>query len=60
MKKIQKQSFRGVLSKRILKNFSKFTGKHLHWSLFYLSYRSQLFSCEFCEIFKNAYFVKQK
>ena len=22
-------------------------------------YRSQLFSCEFCEIFKNTYFVKQ-
>ena len=27
---------------------------------FYYSSRSQLFSCQFCEMFKNAYFVKQK
>ena len=32
---IQKKSSGGVLSKWILKNFAKFTGKHLHWSLFY-------------------------
>ena len=58
MKKIQKQSPGGVQSKRILKKSAKFTGTHLYWSIFYQSYRSQLFSCEFCEIFENIYFAK--
>ena len=49
----------------ILKNFAKFTGKHLCQSLFSRSVTSlkketvaQLFSCEFCEIFKNSFFYK--
>ena len=58
MKKIQKQSPGGVPLKRILKKSAKSTGMHLHWSLFYQSHRSQLFSCEFCEIFENIYFAK--
>ena len=37
MKKIQRQLSRGVMSKRILRNFAKLTGKH--WKLFYQSYR---------------------
>ena len=53
------------LLKGVLWNFSKFTGKHLRQSLFFnkvaglwpatlLKKRlSQVFSCEFCEIFKN-------
>ena len=31
---VQKQSLRGVLIKNVLKNFAKFTGKHLCQSLF--------------------------
>ena len=31
----QKHSFRGVLKKGALKNFTKFTGKHLYQSLFF-------------------------
>ena len=54
----------------VLKKFVKFTGKNLCWSLFFnkvtsLSlqvYRKQIsvhvFSCKFCEIFKDAYFVE--
>ena len=35
----------------VLKSFTKFAGKHLClWTL------AQLFSCEFCEIFKNTFF----
>ena len=46
--------------KRVLKNFTKFTGKHLCQSLFFnkVAGLSQVFSCEFCEIFKNAYFYR--
>ena len=34
--------------KGVLKNFIKFTGKHL----------AQVFSCEFCEIFKSTYYYR--
>ena len=52
----QKQSSRGVL-----RNFSKFTGKHLCQSLFFneacnfvkKEVLAQVFSCEFSEISKN-------
>ena len=62
---LQKQSPRGVL-----KNFAKFTGKHLCQSLFFnkvaglrpatlLEKRlAQVFSCEFCEISKNGFFIE--
>ena len=43
----------------ILKNFVIFTEKHLSWSLFFNYVADlQVFSCEFCEIFKNTYFEK--
>ena len=50
--------------KGVLRNFAKFTGKHLHQSLFFnteLYYikketLAQVFSCEFCEISKNTFF----
>ena len=51
--------------KDVLKNFSKFTGKHLFQSLFLIEFfnklfkkktQTQVFSCEFCEIFKNTFF----
>ena len=56
--------------KCVLKNFTKFTGKHLRQSLFFkkvAGIRLQLslkkdsgtgFSCEFCEIFKNIFFYR--
>ena len=51
----------------VLKNFSKFKGKHLCWSLFLNKVTKacnfikketlvQVFSCEFCEISKNIFF----
>ena len=47
--------------KGVLKNFTKFTGKHLRQSLFFNKVAgaetlAQVFSCEFCEISKNTFF----
>ena len=47
----------------VLKNFAKFTEKHLCWSLFLIKLHklywketpTQMFSCEFCDNFKNTY-----
>ena len=51
------------IEKAVLKNFSIFTGKHLCWSFFLIQLQAwrpaillketptQVFSCEFCEIF---------
>ena len=54
-----------------LKNFAKFTGKHLCQSLFFnevsdlglqlflhIQTLAQVFLCEICEIFKNTYFYR--
>ena len=53
-----------------LENFAKFTGKHLCQSLFFNKVAgaacnfikketlAQMFSCEFCEIFKNTFFKR--
>ena len=38
--------------KAILKNFVDLTGKHLCWK----ENSTQVFSCEICEMFKDAYF----
>ena len=59
----------GVFYKKklIFKNFAKFRGKHLWQSLFFdkvvenfikENALTQLFSCEFCEIFKNIFFTE--
>ena len=60
-----------LYKKAVLKNFAISTGKHLCWSLFLtklLAYGpaillketpTQLFSCEYCKIFKNPYFKEQ-
>ena len=57
-----------LCKKRVLKNSTKFTGKHLCQSLFFDKVAGQvcnfikketlalMFSCEFCEIFKNTFF----
>ena len=40
----------------VLKNFTKFTGKHLCQSLFFKKETlAQVLPCEFCEIFKNTF-----
>ena len=43
------------------KNLAKFAGKHLRWSLFFcnsIKKETQVFYCEFCEIFKNSFFTQ--
>ena len=46
MKKQQTEVF---YKKDVLKSFTKFTGKHLCWSLYF----NELITCEFCEVFRN-------
>ena len=48
------------MEKGVLKNFTKFTGKHRCQSLFFSKVikketLAQVFSCELCEIFKNIF-----
>ena len=44
--------------KMALKNFERFTGKHLPSGLqvYYKETPTQVFSCDFCKIFQNSYF----
>ena len=56
--------------KGVLKNFTKFTGKHLCQSFFLIQVTgeasnfikietlTQVFYCEFCKIFKNIFFME--
>ena len=56
--------------KGVLRNFTKFTGKHLCQSLFFNKVAgqacnfikketlAQVFPCEFCEISKNIFFIE--
>ena len=45
--------------KGVLRNFAKFTGKHLCQSLFFNKETLALvFSCKFCEISKNTFFTE--
>ena len=46
--------------KGVLRNFAKFTGKHLCQRLFFnkVAGRGLVFSCEFCEISKNNFFYR--
>ena len=39
--------------KDVLRNFAKFTGKHLRQSLFFNKLWTQGFSCEFCDAYIN-------
>ena len=46
--------------KGVLENFAKFTAKHLSRASFLIKRAlAELFSCEFCEIFKNNFFIEQ-
>ena len=57
---------RCCIKKAVLKNFEIFTGKHLCWSfqsfrpatLSKTDFKKQVFSREYCEIFKSTYFEK--
>ena len=46
--------------KKDLRNFTKFTGKHLYQSLFYNKVPGErlVFSCEFCAISKNTFLTE--
>ena len=68
VKKFTRSSRREVFSKKgALRNFAKFTGKHLCQRLFLIKLQAktcsfikkeslaQVFSCEFCEISKNTF-----
>ena len=58
------------VKKDVLKNFAIFTWKHLCWSLFFIKLQAvraatllksgsnTMFSCEYCEIIRNTYFVQ--
>ena len=54
---------RCFIKKAVLKNFATFTWKHMCWSLCLIKLQTfrpvtptQVFSCDYCEIFKNSYF----
>ena len=49
---IRSSYWRSSVRKGVLRNFVRFTGKHLRQSL------AQVFSCEFCEISKNTFSYK--
>ena len=40
------------------KTFAIFTGKHLCSSLFLIETPTQVFSCEYCKVFKNRFFIE--
>ena len=48
----------------VFENFAKLTGKHLCQSLLFKNVDiekenlAQVFSCEFCEVFKNTFFTE--
>ena len=57
-----------LYEKGVLKNFAKLTGKHVSqslsfnkdvaWNFIKKENLAQMFSCEFCEIFKNTFLRK--
>ena len=62
--KLRSSHQRCSMKKDVLRNFTKFTGKHLCQSLFFnkvaglLQTLAQVFSCKFCEISKNTFFTE--
>ena len=60
MYNLEAVAWRCSVRKGVLRNFTKFTGKHLCQSLFFNKVIkketvAQVFSCEFCEISKNTF-----
>ena len=59
MYSIRSSHQRCSVKKGALKNFAKFTGKHLYQSLFLKKVAgSRPATCEFCEIFKDTFFTE--
>ena len=57
IKNNQKQPLECSIKKAVLKNFAIFIVKILSWSLFFNKVvPAQVFSCEYCKIFKNTNF----
>ena len=54
-RKRQKQPPEVFCKKAFLKNFAKFTGKHLCQSFFFNKVQVQLFFCKFCEILRTPF-----
>ena len=47
------------IKKRVLRNFAKFTGKHLCQRVFFnKDSLAHVFSCEFWEIYENTFFTE--
>ena len=67
LKRSRSSHQRGSIKKDVLKNFVKFTGKRLCHGLFlnkvcnFIKKETlgQVFSCEFCEIFKNTFLYRE-
>ena len=64
-RKIIKAATGCILYKGALKNFANFAEKHLCQSLFLIKCNfiqketpAQVFSCEYCEIFRNTVFIE--
>ena len=55
---LQKQPPEVFCKKSVLKNFANFTGKDMCWNLFLIKTETetQMFSLEYCIIFKNTFF----
>ena len=68
LKRYRSSHQRCSIKKAVLKNFAIFTGKHLCRSLFFIKLQAlqlyqketptQVFFCEYCEIFKNSFFYR--
>ena len=54
---MQKQPSEGFFKKGVMRNFAKFTRKHLYPKNETLA---QVFSYEFCEIYKNTFFAEHQ
>ena len=56
-KRFQSSHQRCSVRKGVLRNFTKFKGKHLCLSLLFIKVAglTQVFSCEFCELSKNTF-----
>ena len=52
---VRSRERRYSVRKGILINFAIFTGKHPYRSVYFLFF---VFSCEFCEIYKNTFFTE--
>ena len=59
LRNVRSSLLEAFYKKRVLRNFAKFTGKHLCQSFFIIKKETlaKVFSCEFCEISKNTFFT---